>query len=635
VALIELFAWMTDMLLYRVNQVPDKAYVKFLELIGVRLEPPRPARAEVTFYLSAPQAADVVIPEETEVATVRTESNEAVVFSTETALTIRPPVLRGALTRSAGGGANGSGGGATWIVHDLRKLDLPHQKIVMFSPRPVPGDAFVLALERDHSQHVLALVVECELAGGAGVDPTNPPTVWEVYQGPVAGWAPCVVEYDGTGGFNRSGEIILRLPAMVEREIEGLRAYWLRCRLTDAEASAGGYHVSPEIEKLRLEARGGTATVRHATTAHDEILGQSDGTPGQSFRLLHTPVLALDPDRDYLAVAPPGGAPERWQAVPDFADSGPEDRHFTLDCLDGTLTLGPSLLQPDGTVYRFGGVPPKGSLLRFHRYQHGGGIAGNVPQHTLTVPKSSIPYLARVTNWQPAVGGRDAQSLDDAKLRAPQVLRTRTRAVTVDDYEYLARQIPGVARARCLAPGAQPGDGPSPKPGEVVVYIVPQVDDSSGKIPAEQLARSAELRARVLAYLNERRPLGTSIDVRLPQYIWVSVQAVLRLPEGSDSGVLEAAQRAAERELYRFLNPLTGGPQSDGWPFGRDLSVSEIYGLLQRVPAVEFVEDVRLGIAEHGGLADPQAALPRLVVPRHGLICSAQHRVTALPRDDA
>src|ERR671917_2601993 len=60
VTLIELFAWMTDLLLYRVNQVPDKMYVKFLEMIGVRLEPPRAARAPVTFYLSAPQPADVV-----------------------------------------------------------------------------------------------------------------------------------------------------------------------------------------------------------------------------------------------------------------------------------------------------------------------------------------------------------------------------------------------------------------------------------------------------------------------------------------------------------------------------------------------------------------------------------------------
>src|SRR5512145_379219 len=71
VTLIELFAWMTDLLLYRVNQVPDKVYIKFLELLGVKLEPPRAARAPITFYLSAPQPAEVTIPAETEVATIR------------------------------------------------------------------------------------------------------------------------------------------------------------------------------------------------------------------------------------------------------------------------------------------------------------------------------------------------------------------------------------------------------------------------------------------------------------------------------------------------------------------------------------------------------------------------------------
>src|SRR5215212_4168336 len=78
VALIELFAWMTDLLLYRVNQVPDKAYVQFLDFIGVRLEPPRAARAPVTLYLSAPQPTDVTLPEGTEVATVRTETSPAI-----------------------------------------------------------------------------------------------------------------------------------------------------------------------------------------------------------------------------------------------------------------------------------------------------------------------------------------------------------------------------------------------------------------------------------------------------------------------------------------------------------------------------------------------------------------------------
>jgi hypothetical protein len=166
------------------------------------------------------------------------------------------------------------------------------------------------------------------------------------------------------------------------------------------------------------------------------------------------------------------------------------------------------------------------------------------------------------------------------------------------------------------------------------MFIVPEVDEPTGRIPAEQLARSAELRSRVLAYLNERRPLGTTIDVRQPQYIWVSVLATLRVPEGSNAELIAQVQRRAEETLYRFLNPLIGGARGDGWPFGRDLSVSEIYGQLQRVPSIEFVEEVQLGIAEPGGVARGGTAGPRLAVPRHGLICSAQHQVTVLARED-
>src|ERR687884_1587181 len=72
VTLIEAFAWMTDQLLYRLNRVPDRNYIKFLELIGVHLYPPAAAHAPVTFWLSAPQKSTVTIPTGTEVATVRT-----------------------------------------------------------------------------------------------------------------------------------------------------------------------------------------------------------------------------------------------------------------------------------------------------------------------------------------------------------------------------------------------------------------------------------------------------------------------------------------------------------------------------------------------------------------------------------
>lgn len=620
VALIELFAWMTELLLYRVNQVPDRMYVRFLEMIGVRLEPPRAARAPVTFYLSAPQASEQTIDEGTEVATVRTETSPATVFTTESPLVIRPPNVLRALTRNVSRGEDGD-----WTQHDLRRLALPGHRLRMFPPHPAPGDAFYLAFKEDHSAHVLALVVNCELAGGAGVDPTQPPLEWQAWQGASNRWAACEVEHDGTGGFNRSGEVILHVPAMAPGTFHELHAYWLRCRLTDAQA-ARGYEVSPDLQSLRVESRGGTAVARHAVTIQDEVLGRSDGTPGQTFRLLHTPVLARDRERDTLVVEGAGEEVQRWREVADFADSGPEDRVFTLDELDGTLTLGPSLLQPDGAVYHFGAVPPRGSTLKFSRYQCGGGVEGNVPAGALSILKSAIPYVARVVNRREAVGGRNAQTLEDAKLRAPQYLRSRTRAVTADDYEYLACQVPGVARARCLAAGAQPGGPTELKPGQVCVVVLPQADAGGGPIAPAALTLSAELRNAVFAYLDERRVAGTALEVRGPHYVWVRVEARLRLAETGDATAAAEARAAAEQMLYRYLNPLTGGPDGRGWPFGRDLHVSEIYALLQRVPGVEFLEDVRLSLVERG--STPETVTARLQVPRHGLVCSDQHRVT-------
>jgi predicted phage baseplate assembly protein len=622
VTLIELFAWMTDLLLYRVNRVPEKVYLHFLEMIGVRLEPPRAARAPVTFYLSAAQPAEVLIPRETEVATVRTETNPSIIFTTEQDLAVRPALLLGAYTR--GGGRAGA-----WLAHDLVQLGFAGRTISVFPARPGPGDSFYMAFANDLSHHVLALVLDCTIAGGAGIDPARPPFEWQVWQGGLARWVACEVEYDGTGGFNQPGEIILHLPAMARDELQGVSAFWLRCRLNDDQAGVGGYRETPILTRLEAESRGGTVGARHAVTVRDEQLGRSDGTAGQRFRLSRTPILARDPERDALLVLAPGAEePEAWAEVSDFGASGPADRHYTLDAADGTVQLGPALLQPDGTVYRFGAVPPHGSELSFSRYQHGGGVGGNLPRGMISVLKTSIPYVARVINRAPAVGGLDAQTIEDAVLRAPNILRLRTRAVTADDYEELARQVPGVARACCLAPGAQPGVADEPRPGNVAVLVIPEVEQAEGEILPEALSLSAELRAAVAGFLGERSLVTTRLEVRAPQYIFVSVQARLRLPRRAAPAFAAETQRAAEKALYSYLHPLKGGPDGAGWPFGRDLHVSEVYGLLQRVPGVEFVEEVQISVREPGRTSGAQPILSRLEVLPAAVVCSYQHRVT-------
>src|SRR5258705_8512729 len=82
ITLIEIFAMMVDQLIYRLNRVPDRHYIKFLDLLGLQLRPPGAAQAEVTFWLSAPQPQAVTVRAETEVSTDRTDVEEPIVFST-------------------------------------------------------------------------------------------------------------------------------------------------------------------------------------------------------------------------------------------------------------------------------------------------------------------------------------------------------------------------------------------------------------------------------------------------------------------------------------------------------------------------------------------------------------------------
>jgi predicted phage baseplate assembly protein len=617
ITLLELFAWMTESLLYRVNQVPEKIYIKFLEMIGLKLDPPRPARATMTFYLSAQQPVEVTIPEGTETATMRTETAPAVVFSTEAPLTIRPAIAT-LHTHRASLGERG------WSHPDVTRLDLP-EPIVLFPSPAMPHDAVYLTFQADHSHHVIAIAMGCKPA--AGINPKDPPLVWEVWQGPLNRWVPCDVEQDGTGGFSADGEIILHCPKMEEFEIQGLRGYWLRCRIVEDHPSNSHYETSPEVERyFRVESRGGTVAARQAITVKDEIIGLSDGTPGQIFKLLNGPLLERNPRTDYLVVEVPGGEPEQWTEVRDFASSSANDKCFTLDNLDGTITFGPSLPQPDGSIFHFGAVPPKNGVLKFSRYQYGGGILGNVPRGAISVLKSAIPYVSSVTNHTPAIGGLDQQSVEDAKLRAAQYLRSSARAVTAEDFEFHAMQVAGVVRARCLAPASYPGDSTDIRPGQIFVVVLPQIESPEHPEP-EQMVLKEDMRQKILDYLLARCVIGIGVEVVLPEIVWVSVEGEVLLPENSHPELVLETQVRAETELYKYLNPYTGGPQGIGWPFGRGLYYSEIYGLLQKIPFVEYVDNVLIKISEPGQTTPSRPAPQRMQIGKHALVCSAQHLI--------
>ena len=99
ITLIELFAWMTEMIVYRLNRVPEKNYIKFMELLGIQLQPAHSARTEVTFRLAIPfpvtpeDDTTAYVPQGTEVATRPSDEEPEIIFTTDERLVIVAPKL--------------------------------------------------------------------------------------------------------------------------------------------------------------------------------------------------------------------------------------------------------------------------------------------------------------------------------------------------------------------------------------------------------------------------------------------------------------------------------------------------------------------------------------------------------------
>jgi predicted phage baseplate assembly protein len=317
-----------------------------------------------------------------------------------------------------------------------------------------------------------------------------------------------------------------------------------------------------------------------------------------------------------------------WKEVRDFADSKPEDLHYTLDDVTGELRFGPAVRSRDGTERSYGATPPQGALLRFTRYRSGGGAAGSVGKDTITVLRSAPAYIDRVTNRVVASGGRDAERLEEVMVRAPKLLRTRERAVTAEDFEELTLQyFREIARARCLQPRVL-GRAGSPPPGQVSLLLVPMLDEHT-PVSITSLKLPDELKERVSAFFDERRLLTCVVEVTEPEYYIVTVEAKIRARPDADHG--ELSNLAADR-LYRFINPLRGGPRGEGWPFGRDLYISEIYGALQGLPGAEYIETVEMYLDQPGrGRTGPHQ---RLDIPDNALSVSAEHKIVVATNDE-
>jgi predicted phage baseplate assembly protein len=618
ITLLELFAWMTDLMLYRLNRVPDKMYIKFLDLIGLRLEPAHTASVDLTFRLTAPQPVDITIPMGTQVATDRVATEPAVSFTTDRDIPIRVPRLAHVLAMHA------------TLFHDYDPaLRTDDQGLTVFSNVPQLDDALYFGFENSLSAHKLALTLQCRNAEGAGINPSDPPIAWETWDEAEHRWAPARLDEDTTGGLNRDGVVILDTSARAGFSVvDGRHAFWLRCRVTRTGDRA--YSKSPRMSGVSVGSLGGSGLATHSFTVDAEELGTTDGTPAQLLELQTIPVLPRRPG-ETLEVEDEVGTFQPWLEVLDFGASGPDDPHFVLDSATGAVEFGPRIRTAEGQERQYGRVSPSGRRVRFSSYRSGGGIAGNVGANRLTLLKSSIPYVAEVTNHTPASGGTNAEDLEHAKWRAPNLLRSNERAVTPEDFEILACTASnGIARARCLAVRGDAVATPDARlavPGVVRLQLVPTLSaHMAGPVTAESLELPERVRSEVRAYLDERRLLTCELELEPADYSWVSILAQLRARPNANR---ERIQAQATSTLYRYVHPTLGGPDGQGWPFGRELMAGELYPLLQQIEGVEIVENITLQAVDSATRKVGGAEL-RLSPGAYGLLCSHEHRVTVV-----
>lgn len=154
-------------------------------------------------------------------------------------------------------------------------------------------------------------------------------------------------------------------------------------------------------------------------------------------------------------------------------------------------------------------------------------------------------------------------------------LRRTDRAVTVADFERLALAADGrAARVRCFV---QAGEA------RVRLVVVPR---------AASAADAVGLLRKVREHLEPRRLLTTRVDVELPRLCPVGVRLTLALEADAVDDAVRAAALAA---LARFLDAERGGPDGGGWPFGRDVHVSEVVALLDGIAGVDHVRPTLAG----------------------------------------
>ncbi len=500
-----------------------------------------------------------------------------------------------------------------------------------FQAVPDRQPAVYLGFDRSLPIGLVSLFAQGGQVDAPAEAPRPSPFTWEYRCS--EGWSELPV-LDETAGFRRSGMVqFIGQPDHVPDTGPDGQLYWVRARL---KAATGSPQRLP-LAALYLNAVWAT----NRTAVRGEIVGRSDGSPGQALALHHGRVLQGEkvevqewrgsgrdweslfrdvPEDDLRFDRDPRdnvvGVWVRWQERPHLYRSGPRDRHYAVERTRGLLRFG------DGEA---GMLPPPGAPI-VASYEFGGGAEGNVGAGAITQLHTAPPYVESVTNPIDAAGGAPAELSEEVPAvlryplagggrrqasggiwaRGPMRIRHRGRAVSMADVEWLAHEASSeIALARCLAATGPDGEG---MPGWITVVVAPR-----GEGPQPQ--PSGELMRRVREHLARRAPAAIAAQVRVvgPRYQPVAVAAEVVVTEPDRAAEIEEDLRD---RIAGFLHPLRGGLGGMGWEFGESVRLSNAAALIEATPGVAYAAELQLSV--EGGVFGESVPIPVDRLPASG-----------------
>ncbi|AKJ02892.1 putative phage baseplate assembly protein [Archangium gephyra] len=676
ITLIELFAFLTENLLFRANQIPERNRKKFLSLLGIPLQPATSAKGLVAFTLERGplraltltegvelRAGQVpfrttrgldVLPIETQAFYKRQVSPDPKVRAYYDELYAsfksKPPDAELRLYATTPFSPRGTepvdlGAQAVdrslWVALMLRETDTPRGTETWQDKRKEAREAL---LGKTLSLGLVPAVDE----QGRRLVPVGPARDEElvVLQFQLPALPPGGVLPGVPGERNASYRTLSTLelpdePVVADITLpSSLEQLELWSNLDPLEAGSRDFPpaldneeqeqrvltwlriTSPAPARLSLLWAGtNIAEVSQRTRVLGEQLSPGTGEPDQQVKLSRTPVL---PDTVRLTVTH-NGRSEPWEELDELMNAGPEVSVRDPRLPPGTTPLrNPRVkvftVDPEAGVLRFGdGVhgarPPLGAELRVD-YDQGLGLAGNVGPDSITTGPS-LPAGLKVTNPLPTWGGADAETVREGEKQITRHLQHRDRLVSVRDFETLTLRTPGVAVGRVdVLPAFHPLL-PSQEPGDAAGAVTLLVIPSNEPEPPPVSGPDPFLDA-IACWLAPRRLVTTELFIRRPVYkdIWVSI--------GIDvvAGMAVATVREAVKQALRdFLSPLPPAdvePLEDetrkGWPLRKAVVALELVAVASRVPGVAWVTKVRLGLGD--GVERDSIPMQGLELPR-------------------